>query len=179
MELYHHGIKGQKWGIRRFQNYDGTYTKKGLARYEKADDKYQKAKQKQNAAKERLRSSVDNPRANMLDLKARHNFAKRDANAAKRERNKAYKQLKNDYRADKGKEAYASGRTISGNKKRAAAVMAGWYIGEYATYSLYSSGKLSGGATMNINRGIRAATALGLGAIAYDNRKLRAYYAHS
>lgn len=23
-ELQHHGIKGQKWGIRRFQNYDGT-----------------------------------------------------------------------------------------------------------------------------------------------------------
>lgn len=27
-ELYHHGIKGQKWGIRRFQNYDGTLKNK-------------------------------------------------------------------------------------------------------------------------------------------------------
>ncbi len=25
-ELYHHGIKGQKWGVRRFQNPDGTLT---------------------------------------------------------------------------------------------------------------------------------------------------------
>lgn len=28
-ELYHHGIKGQRWGIRRFQNRDGTLTGAG------------------------------------------------------------------------------------------------------------------------------------------------------
>ena len=32
-ELYHHGIKGQKWGIRRFQNSDGSYTAEGKERY--------------------------------------------------------------------------------------------------------------------------------------------------
>lgn len=31
-ELYHHGIKGQKWGVRRYQNEDGTYTKAGKER---------------------------------------------------------------------------------------------------------------------------------------------------
>lgn len=30
--LIHHGIKGQKWGIRRFQNEDGSRTSAGLAR---------------------------------------------------------------------------------------------------------------------------------------------------
>ena len=32
-ELYHWGIKGQKWGIRRYQNEDGTLTKEGKERY--------------------------------------------------------------------------------------------------------------------------------------------------
>lgn len=32
-ELYHHGIKGQKWGVRRFQNKDGSLTKEGRKRY--------------------------------------------------------------------------------------------------------------------------------------------------
>lgn len=30
--LQHHGILGQKWGVRRFQNADGSYTANGLAR---------------------------------------------------------------------------------------------------------------------------------------------------
>ena len=31
--LYHHGILGQKWGIRRYQNEDGTWTAAGKQRY--------------------------------------------------------------------------------------------------------------------------------------------------
>ncbi len=33
--LAHHGIKGQKWGMRRYQNEDGTLTAEGRARYGK------------------------------------------------------------------------------------------------------------------------------------------------
>ena len=33
-ELYHHGIKGQKWGVRRFQNKDGSLTPAGKRRYD-------------------------------------------------------------------------------------------------------------------------------------------------
>lgn len=36
-ELYHHGIKGQKWGVRRFQNPDGTLTSAGRKRYMEAN----------------------------------------------------------------------------------------------------------------------------------------------
>lgn len=38
--LYHHGIKGQKWGVRRFRNADGTLTSAGKhrARTQRSDD---------------------------------------------------------------------------------------------------------------------------------------------
>lgn len=30
--LEHYGVKGQKWGVRRYQNYDGTLTNLGKSR---------------------------------------------------------------------------------------------------------------------------------------------------
>ena len=33
-ELYHHGVKGQKWGVRRYQYADGSYTPAGKKRYQ-------------------------------------------------------------------------------------------------------------------------------------------------
>lgn len=42
-ELYHHGILGQRWGIRRFQNKDGTLTKAGKRRYKEIVNNYKKS----------------------------------------------------------------------------------------------------------------------------------------
>lgn len=36
--LVHHGIAGQKWGIRRFQNEDGTLTEEGKRRYNESPE---------------------------------------------------------------------------------------------------------------------------------------------
>lgn len=37
-ELYHWGIKGQKWGVRRYQNKDGTLTSAGKKRSKRKND---------------------------------------------------------------------------------------------------------------------------------------------
>ena len=46
--LYHHGILGQKWGVRRFQNKDGSLTAAGKERHkdEEWDDKVKTDKRK-------------------------------------------------------------------------------------------------------------------------------------
>ena len=64
--LIHYGIEGQKWGVRRFQNEDGTYTDEGLRRryslnekkanklaklYDKSPEKFSKAVGKLKAVK--------------------------------------------------------------------------------------------------------------------------------
>ena len=57
-ELYHHGIKGQKWGVRRFQNEDGSLTTAGKARHGDPSQSYsakQEYKAKRKAAKQEFK----------------------------------------------------------------------------------------------------------------------------
>lgn len=49
-ELQHHGVKGQKWGVRRFQNSDGSLTNEGRRRY--SSDDFKDAKKKIDKGKE-------------------------------------------------------------------------------------------------------------------------------
>ena len=54
-ELYHHGIKGQKWGVRRYQNEDGTLTEEGIKRYGEHGSDYLKARKNYRTARRSAR----------------------------------------------------------------------------------------------------------------------------
>lgn len=56
-ELYHWGIKGQRWGLRRYQNEDGSLTELGRAHYGykqmRAEQKFQERQQRREQSYER------------------------------------------------------------------------------------------------------------------------------
>lgn len=57
--LIHHGIKGQRWGIRRYQNPDGTLTEKGRARLDKKDDIWANKNSEKITAKAQKKSAKE------------------------------------------------------------------------------------------------------------------------
>jgi hypothetical protein len=73
-ELMHHGIKGQKWHVRRFQNKDGSLTVAGKKRYSTGSDGNAKAK---------FKDMVDKYKAKRAASKAKKEEARKAAEAAK------------------------------------------------------------------------------------------------
>ena len=57
-DLYHYGIKGMRWGVRRYQNPDGSRTALGKKRESSPDTKEKKARQA-DAKNRRTMSDVD------------------------------------------------------------------------------------------------------------------------
>lgn len=65
--LQHWGIRGMRWGIRRYQNKDGTLTKAGKKRYDKEMEKL-KAEEKVLKNKQRTQAKIDKLEAKRKEL---------------------------------------------------------------------------------------------------------------
>ena len=74
-ELYHHGIKGMRWGVRRYQNKDGSLTAKGRQRYNEEAEKL-KAKEKELNTRARTQAKLDKLDAKRKELAAREKALK-------------------------------------------------------------------------------------------------------
>lgn len=79
--IYHYGIKGQKWGIRRFQNSDGSLTNAGKKRYSE-DPSYTEAHSKKPVSQ---MSNEELKRRNArLNLEKQYNDLTRQKSDAKK-----------------------------------------------------------------------------------------------
>lgn len=61
--LQHHGVRGQKWGVRRYQNSDGTLTEAGKKRYAK---ELAKAEAEKKILKSRARTQAKIDKLNAM-----------------------------------------------------------------------------------------------------------------
>lgn len=168
--LEHHGIKGMKWGIRRFQNEDGSYTQAGLKRYRYDENNYNEARNKYIAAKAAYKSGEG--------TEAEYRKSRADMKAAKKQLSRAYDQVKKDSKADKGKRLYESGQRITSNvigenvKQLAVAL-----IGNVAAHKLRELGRNGSANALCI-----AGNAFLAGSYIktkVKNRRIAAYYSHS
>ena len=169
--LIHHGILGMKWGVRRYQNYDGSYTKEGMRRYRKSLENYEEQKTKLQNAK--LNGDKETIR-----------LAKGELKVAKRKLNKNYDQLYKDKLADKGKTLYQKGKTIKDNEVKNNSLAAGVILGSSAVAipfikKYYGATTTSDLLISGIGAGSVLASAFLSTKIGIENKRLRAYYSHS
>ena len=111
--LYHHGIKGMRWGIRRYQNSDGSLTPAGRKRYAKLEREEIKrtAKAERKAIKEAAKAAN---KSRQEELKSVASMKKKSvADMTDDELNAAIKRLETEKRyQDLNPNRVSAGRTF-------------------------------------------------------------------
>ena len=73
-EIKHHGIKGQKWGVRRYRNRDGSLTPAGRKRYSDSAPAHEHHKRVYDGKKARELSDQElRDRLNRLNMEKQYN----------------------------------------------------------------------------------------------------------
>ena len=172
-----------KWGIRRYQNYDGSLTQEGLKRYRDAEKIYEKRKSEYNEIKRDQSVS-----------KERKQLAKAKVRQAKSQMKIRYNNLKTLKKADKGKIRYYAGERITGKKRTTKALEKIGSLSLTAAAYIYSNAKTGGPRIMSrqskytdadLVNALSAIGGLAIGSAVVKNyideipnRELRAYYNH-